>query len=49
MRQLQDVYLELPDKKAVMQNVEHVYAGMTYGRYDLEEFVVRNDNRGFQA
>ncbi len=52
MKKLQDVFAELeerrPNQQAVMQNVEKVYAGMTYGKHQVDEFVI-SDNRGFQA
>lgn len=32
-----------------MQNIETVYAGMTYGKNDLNEMVIKDENRGFKA
>lgn len=31
----------------MMSNVQHVYAGMTYGRQDLNESYMDDNNRGF--
>lgn len=36
-------------KEAVMQNTQQVYAGLTYGKGNLNESVVGNQNRGFKA
>ncbi|HHX61512.1 MAG TPA: flagellar protein FliS [Epulopiscium sp.] len=33
----------------VMDNAQQVYAGLTYGKNDLNESVLDNNNRGFKA
>lgn len=37
------------EKKPVMNNIENIYAGMTYGKGYLQEIVVGNEQRGFKA
>lgn len=37
------------NKKPAMQNVESVYAGMTYGKGQLNEIVMTDINRGYNA
>lgn len=36
-------------KEPVMQNAEMVYAGLTYGKSNINETVIQGDNRGFKA
>lgn len=33
----------------VMANAQKVYAGLTYGKNDLNEVVIQDNNRGFEA
>ena len=37
------------NKKPAMQNIESVYAGMTYGKGKLNEIVMTDINRGYHA
>ena len=37
------------DKKPVLENSQQVYAGLTYGRTGLDEFVPTDVGRGFKA
>ena len=40
---------EEEDKKAVMQNTEVVYAGLTYSKNNVNELKIEDHNRGFKA
>lgn len=37
------------DKKSSIQNAEVIYAGLTYGKNEVKETVVKDYNRGFKA
>lgn len=37
------------DKTPALENAQHVYAGLTYGRDGLDEFVMEDSGRGFKA
>ena len=54
LRNLMEAWQEVADatekgKAPIMENSEQVYAGLTYGRSGLNEFVVQDTSRGFQA
>ncbi|HHX61336.1 MAG TPA: flagellar protein FliS [Epulopiscium sp.] len=38
-----------PKSVKVMDNAQQVYAGLTYGKNDLNESILDNNNRGFKA
>jgi flagellar protein FliS len=46
-------FLQICDKtleaSPSMKNAEAIYAGMTYSKSDLNEMVIRDNNRGFRA
>lgn len=48
-----NAYKEIVDKeenkKAVMENAEVVYAGLTYGKNSINEMSIKDYNRGFKA
>ncbi|MCR5594534.1 MAG: flagellar protein FliS [Lachnospiraceae bacterium] len=49
---LRDAYAQIADTNTsgpVMENSQSVYAGLTYGRNDLNEDVLGSGNRGFLA
>lgn len=37
------------DKRSSIQNAEIVYAGLTYGKNEVKEMVIKDYNRGFKA
>lgn len=37
------------DKKVSIQNAEMIYAGLTYGKNEVQEMVLKDHNRGFKA
>lgn len=37
------------DKKPSIQNAEMIYAGLTYGKEDIEETIIQDYNRGFKV
>ena len=45
----QEVNKQQNETSVSMQNAEVVYAGMTYGKTDLDELVLTDRNRGFKA
>ncbi len=51
MSHIRDGYVAIKnlnlDFKPTTQNAENIYAGFTYGRSSINEFVVGNDNRGY--
>ena len=40
---------EESDKKSSIQNAEIIYAGLTYGKNEVKETVIKDYNRGFKA
>lgn len=52
IKNLYDAQLELSKQdmsEPIMQNTQSVYAGFTYGKNNLNETILNNDNRGFKA
>ncbi|WP_180270791.1 flagellar protein FliS [Sporanaerobium hydrogeniformans] len=45
----QEVCKHQTETQVSMQNTETVYAGITYGRTELDEIVLTDSNRGFKA
>lgn len=40
---------KLDNSEPIMSNTQQVYAGMTYGKHDLNENYIENNSRGFLA
>lgn len=53
MERIYKAFLEIGEQQelssASMKNIETIYAGMTYGKNDLNEIVIGDNNRGFKA
>lgn len=37
------------DKRSSIQNAEVIYAGLTYGKNEMKEMIIKDHNRGFKA
>lgn len=40
---------QIPKEEKVVKNAQQIYAGMTYGKGDLNESIIEDSNRGFKA